>query len=482
MACRVECIKRPNRPDKANPHAPSYRHDNIMSRSTSSSSATRLSYATMTAYGAPAVMLAAFSLTFYVYLPKFYADLVGVDLALIGGVALASRLWDAVTDPTIGHISDRTRSKFGRRRPWMVISTPLLAVAFFALMAPPAAATGDPAVRLTVLSFMFFLFWTTLDVPYESLGAEISFDYDDRNRLFGVREAAVLLGTLIGAGLPYAVQADDIGETAVGFRLLGGIYAVALVAVVLWCVLKVPEEPAFQRPKEEKKEDLKRFPLRRNKPFVILQVAYTVYSLGGALAATVFLFFAEHVLLSSKGPLFLALYLLIGVVFLPMWIIITRRLEKRTAWLTSLATNTLAFSGVIWVGPGDELAFGVFISLTAVGLGGTLAISPSMQADVIDYDEWKTNRRREGKFIGMWALSKKFAMALSAGLALPILDWAGYIPGQALQSDTTVLALRWLYVGGPIICNTIAILLASQYHITRGMHRTLRMEIDARSA
>ncbi len=438
----------------------------------------------MVAYGAPALMLAAYGITFYIYLPKFYADWVGIDLALIGIIALASRLWDAVTDPTIGFLSDRTRSRFGRRRPWMTLATIPLASTYYLLFAPPPATGAIGATRFAFLAFLFFLFWTMVAVPYESLGAEISFDYDERNRLFGVREGSVLVGTLIGGAVPVLFEGASRQETAAGFETLGIVYGTSLIVLMTICVLMIRERrwsggtalatlaPAVTNP----------FPLRRNRPFVILQVAYTVYALGAATAATVFLFFVEHVLHSERGPLFLAIYLGLGAVFLPIWVSLAKRWEKRAAWMLALAINAGAFVAAAFLGEGDETWFALLMCLSAIGLGGTLAIPPSMQADVIDYDEWRSRRRREGRFIGMWALAKKLAMALGAGLALPVLDWSGYVGGNTVQTEATVTALRWLYVGGPVICNIAAMIIAWWYPIDRTLHKRIRDEINQRTS
>ena len=220
--------------------------------------------------------------------------------------------------------------------------------------------------------------------------------------------------------------------------------------------------------------------MHKNQPFVILQVAYTVYALGAALAATMILFYVEHVLESNAGPIFLILYLGTGSIFLPVWVWLAKRWEKRNAWLLALAVNTVAFTGAAFLGPGDAAIFGVLVVLSAMGLGGCTAIPPSMQADVIDYDELLGRTRREGTFIGVWALAKKLAMAAGAGLSLPILDQAGYLVGGAAQPESAILALKWLYVGGPIICNLTAIAIGVGYSIDRVRHQTIRTEIKER--
>ncbi len=442
----------------------------------SNSPPSRLAASTLVAYAAPAVVLAALGLTFYVYLPKFYADTIGIDLTVLGAIVLVSRLWDAVTDPAIGALSDRTRSRWGRRRPWMALAAIPLAGSFYFLLTPPAATGASAITRFTVLAFVFFLCWTMVAVPYESLGAEISFDYDDRNRLFGAREAAVLVGTLAGSALPALFEPAATSAMG-GYGLLGIVYAVAAAVLIGWCVRFVHERrwAEEQRPHGNPWRNLK--PLFENRPFLVLLVAYTVWSLGGAIAATVILFYVQYVLRSNLGPLFLVLYLGLGSLFLPVWVRLAQRWEKKPAWLLALGVNTGAFAGVAFLGEGDALLFGILVSFSAVGLGGALAIPPSMQADVIDYDQWKSAMRREGQYIGMWALAKKLAMAVGAAVAFPLLDLAGYAGGLEVQPPAAVATLRALYVGGPIACNLLAIAVGSLYPITRAVHERIRSGI-----
>jgi GPH family glycoside/pentoside/hexuronide:cation symporter len=447
----------------------------------------RLRPLTVAAYGAPGLVLAALALTFYVFLPKYYADVLGIDLTVLGVVVLLSRVWDAVIDPAIGALSDRTRTRWGRRRPWMVAGSTPLAVCFVLLVVLPRS--GDllaEGLYLGGLSFLFFLFWTMVTVPYEALGAELSFDYDERSRLLGTREAAVLAGTLIAAVIPIVVGvgADLTGDLArerSRYLDIALIYALLVAVLVGGCVLVVPERlwAESQRPKAFLRNLAG---IWRNRPFRILRCAYAVSALGFSVAATVILFYVQYVLGSAAGPLFLAVYLGIGAATVPLWIWLARRLEKRRAWLLALGVNTMAFVPALLLGRGDALIFGVIVALSALGVGGVMAIPPSMQADAIDYDEWTSGTRREGEYIGFWSIVKKLAAALSAGLAFPILDFSGYVPGSEQQVPAALWTLRLLYVGTPSLCNLIAISIAWRYPIDRVTHEKIRDEIDARLA
>lgn len=439
------------------------------------------------AYGAPGLVLAALALTFYVFLPKYYADVVGINLTVLGVVILASRVWDAVIDPAVGALSDRTRSRWGRRRPWMALGAVPLAATFVLLVVLPHIENPWlEGLYLGALTFLFFLFWTMVTVPYEALGAELSFDYDERTRLLGVREGAVLAGTLLAAlipivvGLSFELPTGSAGERH-RFWLVGMIYVVLVTALVGVCVLFVRERlwAESQRPKAFFRNIGTVF---KNRPFRILLTAYATSALGFSVAATMILFYVEHVLGSGAGPLFLAIYLGIGTATVPGWIYLARRLEKRRAWLIALGINTSAFVWALFLGRGDATLFGVIVVLSALGLGGVMALPPSMQADVIDYDEWVTGRRREGEYIGFWSIVKKLAAALSAGLAFPILDLSGYAPGADVQATSAVWTLRLLYVGTPSLCNLLAIAIAWRYPIDRTMHKRIRDDIDGRLA
>ncbi|MGD8868145.1 MAG: glycoside-pentoside-hexuronide (GPH):cation symporter [Gemmatimonadales bacterium] len=442
---------------------------------------------TVAAYGAPGLVLAALALTFYVFLPKYYADVVGINLTVLGVVVLVSRVWDAVIDPAIGALSDRTRSRWGRRRPWMAGGALPLALIFVLLVVIPNMENALlEGLYLGALTFVFFFFWTTVTVPYEALGAELSFDYDERTRLLGVREGAVLAGTLLAAVIPIAIGIGSdfsrhLPSERQRYLLLGGIYAVLTVVLVGVCVLSVPERSwaESQRPRGLSRSIRSIF---GNRPFRTLLAAYAVSALGVSVAATTILFYTEYVLGSSAGPIFLAIYLGIGTATVPGWIYLARRLDKRRAWLLALGLNTGAFVWAMLLGWGDGVWFGVIVVLSALGLGGVMGLPPSMQADVIDYDEWTSGRRREGEYIGFWSIVKKLAAAASAGLAFPILDLSGYAPGVEQQTAGAVWALRLLYVGTPSVCNLIAIAVAWRYPISRGLHEQIRRDIDARMA
>ncbi len=433
------------------------------------------------AYAAPAFSLAVAGIPIYVYMPKFYTDVVGVHMAVLGSIILGIRIFDAVTDPLIGFLSDKTRSRFGRRRPYMAAGAVALALSIYFLFNPPDRPTTFETAWFGLWMFGLFFFWTLVEVPYESLGPEISFDYHERIALFGWRDGALIAGTLAAAASPALVSrllglSTGPADERLKFLTISLFYAPLVVVFCWWCVLSIRERPteAPARPFVAGFRDA-----LRNKPFVILLVSYTVAAFGSNLPATLILYYVEYVLQSSRADLFLFLYFVTGIAFLPGWVLLARRIGKKKAWILSMMVNTGAFAGVLLLGPGDAGIYGGLVALSGLGFGATIAIPSAMQADVIDYDELITGERREGTYVGLWSITKKLAAALGVGLALSLLGTVGYEP-NTVQPEGVVRMLRVLYAGVPCVCNGVALLIALAYPISSRVHEDIRDAVARR--
>jgi glycoside/pentoside/hexuronide:cation symporter, GPH family len=434
------------------------------------------------AYAAPAFALALVGIPIYVYLPKFYTDVVGIDIAAVGYILASVRILDAVTDPPMGYLSDRTVSRFGRRRPYIVVGSVFVALFIFLLFTPPEGSAFFKTAWFGVCIYALFLCWTVVTVPYESLGPEITFDFNERNALFGLRDGLLIAGTLAAAASPALVQAalglanDAEGERA-KFFWIAVIYAPLVIASALWCALAIRERPRRTSSTAGMWRGLRQ--VFRNRPFMILLIAYTISAIGSNLPATLILYYVQYVLQSPHADAFLLLYFATGIVFLPGWVRLARRIGKKRAWLLSIALNSGAFAGVFFLGPGDAWIYGVLVFISGIGLGATLALPSSIQADVIDYDELLTGERREGRYIGLWSISKKLAAAAGVGVGLSILGLAGYVP-NAQQPDQVLLALRVLYAFVPAACNLAALAIACAYPISGGIHQRIIEAIQNR--
>jgi len=433
------------------------------------------------AYATPAFALAVVGIPVYVYIPKFYTDVVGINITILGYLLLSVRIFDAFTDPAIGYISDRTRTPFGRRRPYIAMGSIFVAITMYLLFSPPVASSGFETVWFGVCIYALFLFWTIVTVPFESLGPEITFDYHERTSLFALRDGFLIAGTLVAASSPAIVQwlfglAEDAQGERLKFFWLAIIYAPLVIGSCWWCVSAIQEK--HQTSSSANLWGALRDTLR-NRPFVILLVSYTISAIGNNLPATLILYYVQYVLQSEMADFFLLLYFITGIAFLPGWIWLSRRTGKKIAWLASMAINTGAFTGVFFLGPGDANIYGVLVFLSGIGLGATLAIPSAIQADVIDYDELLTGERREGQYIGLWSISKKLAAALGVGAGLAALGMSGYTPNIE-QTEQVRLTLRTLYALVPSICNMLAFGIALAYPISSRIHEDIRRAIAIR--
>lgn len=437
------------------------------------------------AYAAPAFALAVVGIPLYVYLPKFYTDVVGADIALVGFVLLAIRLFDAVSDPVIGALSDRTQSPLGRRRPWIALGVPPLVIALYLLFAPPALSPDGALLWFGVGLFVVFLAWTAITVPYESLGAELTQDYDERTAILSLRDGALILGTILAAASPAIIQGvlglgDGPDAERAKFRAVALSYAPLVVLACLACVWLVKERHAHRS--STAIPSLRTLGARlKNRPFRILLASYTIAAIGSNLPATLIPYYVDYVIGDPNVEQYLLLYFLTGVVLLPFWVRLAKRVGKKPAWLAAAALNSLTFAGVFFLGPGDSQAYAILVIASGLGFGATLALPSAMQADVIDYEELRSGERKEGEIIGLWAVSKKLAAAFGVFLAFPILGAVGYVP-NATQPEAVVLTLKILYALVPSLFNLLGLWVAWHYPIDKAAHEKILEAVRARRA
>lgn len=442
-----------------------------------------LPWVTRFAYAFPAMALAVVGIPVYVYLPKFYTDTMGISISTAGILLMVVRIFDALTDPVIGNVSDRLSTKFGRRIPFIAFGAVGLSVSILFLFIPPVLSGTNLTLYFGFWLFALFLFWTLVTIPYESLGPELTTNYHERTTLFGLRDGFLIGGTLLAAAFPVLIdQGFDLlnQQPTENMRLsiMAYLYAPLIILLSIICIWKVKEVHA---PPKVRKNDFFQgmTDVIKNRPFVILLTAYAISAFGSNLPATLILYYVEYVLQVEHAEGFLLIYFLTGILFLPFWITISRKIGKKNAWITSMVINTGAFAGVYFLGPGDATAYGILVFVSGIGFGAGLALPSSIQADVIDYDERMSGKRREGMYIGLWSIAKKFSAAFGIGIGLLLLGNAGYRP-NITQSRETVDLLKILYALVPCLCNALSILIISFYPITEKYHSIIRNEIEKR--
>lgn len=426
-------------------------------------------------YALPALPLAVLVLPTYVFLPSVYAQ-AGVPLAVVGLVLLLARLWDGITDPLIGALSDRVDTRFGRRKPWIAAGLPLTMVALWFLLAP---GPGVGAIHLLGWSFALFLGWTMMIVPLTAWGAELSDDYHQRTRVAGFREAATVIGTVLALTLPFAAGVGAAGQEGSALRLLALAVLILLplfTIITLWVVPESPQPPA------------RRVNFRRgakiilaNRAFRKLILAYLINGVANGLPAQLFLFFVQHALMEGgRAGLLLLCYFASGLLAVPLWLGLSAKFGKHVVWRWAMIWNIAWFLPVPLLGPGDFWPFLLICVMTGLSLGADLILPSAMQADVVDMDTARTGRARTGLYFAFWGLATKLATALAA-LGLTIAGLYGFDPvtGGTPAGLTMLVAL---YTGVPVLFKAAAVALLWHWPLTREMQADLRQRIARRRA
>ncbi|MEE8559046.1 MAG: MFS transporter [Myxococcota bacterium] len=448
--------------------------------STPSPTSERVPLSVMLAYGAPSFAGAAMAVPIYVHMPKFYADVVLVPLGYLALAIAFARALDALTDPLMGWVSDRTRTRWGRRKPWMAVGVPLCALAFLGLFSPPASLDPfEAATWFGTFFVLYFLFHTVYEIPHYGLGAEISLDYHERSRLFGVRALFLVPGTFLAVILPSVL--GEMGATPrEQFTAVAVIYGALLIALYAILLARVPERREFVNRESNPLIPGVRRALR-NRPFRLLLTIYVIGSIPGAIPGTLMPFYSTYVLQPENPERFLmyclAAYFGSGFLFLPFWIWIARRFSKLAAWFSCFIIGISGGAALFFLGPGDEpLAVGLLF-YTGIQFGGGFFIGSSMQADVIDYDELHTGRRREAQYGAFWSMVPKFVIIPSAAIPLAILSIMGYVPNQA-QNPQVVMTIRAIFALTPAFFSLLALLVALRYPLSEAVHQAIRRGIE----
>ncbi len=402
------------------------------------------------------------------YFLKFSTDVLLIAPATMGLVLAASRLWDGVTDPLVGALSDRTRARMGRRRPWMLGAAIPVMVFFVAIWSPPASLTGGllTAWMLGAL-LLFYIALTAFDIPHRALGAELSRGYHDRSRVFGARALAENAGTIVAAGgLALLENAAAPRMAGVAIAVAGGFATALLICV---CVIRLRErtvQPAVSGPVFASFAAV-----FRNRHARLLLGVFFFEFLGHQAFVTTIPYAIQYVIgTPGRTFVYLASALVMTLLTVPLWLPIARRIGKTAAWIVSLSMKVVVFGGFFFARPGAEtwlialtLVYGAAASCGAV-------MGPSIKSDVIDLEYARSGERREGVFFAAWNLALKCAVALAMALCGWVLAISGFVP-NAVQSESASLGIRALMGPIPLAFHAVAAALLFRLRVDAAAHR-----------
>lgn len=443
-----------------------------------------LSPARLIAYAAPTMALQTMVVPLLLYLPPAYSSIeIGMAPAIVGLMFTLGRAFEAITDPLIGALSDRTRSRFGPRRPWIMLGTPLAVVAAWFLLTP---APGAPPWYLAVSLMLFYLVWTAVYIPHQSWGGELAGDYHERTRIAGFRETGAFIGYLLASLTPLIYWQFIVGLEAPTFlqtvQSIGVLFAIMLPLAVVWCLAVVPNAARASTEQHVSWRELFAL-LGRNRPFLRLASAY----LFDRLAMGIY-FAAQPLLIAvaldlQKYFLWIALgNTLVAALFAPLWIGIARRLGKHRTYVVANLV-TMSSYALLFVAEPGQLGLVVACNvLMGFGNGGTMITPSAMAADTADYDEMRSGVQQMAGHMALLAFVFKTGMALGVGIGLGLIGMFGFEGQGSVPSETALLGIRLCASWLPILLLVPPILMMWQFPIDARRQNIIRRWLDRRRA
>ncbi|AKI97434.1 MFS transporter [Kosmotoga pacifica] len=410
------------------------------------------------------------------YFLYYLTDVAHVNAAWAGFAILIGKIWDAFSDPLFGSFSDRTTSRLGRRRPFILGATIPYGVTFALLWSVPQWSPGLKILYSTIAFLLYTTASTAYAVPYNSLTPELAKTYDERTSLNAYRMFFSILGGLIAGAVPaFIIQHYDVPAT--GYIVMGLIFGSIVVSSPLVVFLFVREQKRAIRQKNTGAR-LRIFKdILRNKPFILAVSMYFFTWTGINVLSSTIIYFATYVMnRESEIGLLIGVMFLSSIFFLPLWVKISKKLEKRRAYQLGMLELMLCLLFIAFFG--DKLtSFWLYVMVVVTGFGVSAAhVMPfSILPDAIEYDRVISGERREGMYYGLTTFFQKLGTSLMLFVVGLSLNTVGYVPNVP-QKPEVLLTIRLLFGGLPGLMFIIGILLMIPYPIDRAFQKKMLEE------
>jgi GPH family glycoside/pentoside/hexuronide:cation symporter len=433
---------------------------------------------TLLAYSPPVVGLSGPLFLVQFYFLNFATDVLLLAPLSVGLLFASGRVWDAISDPIVGTLSDRTQTRLGRRRPWMLAGIPLLMLSFVMIWRPPELDSSAMYAWMTLALFTFYTAYTMFSVPHAALGAELTTDYHDRSRIFGANSAAFTFGMLLAfGGMQYVMNAEDPREAASRLALA---VAALLPFVLLVPPVRLRERIEYQGRGAASSLGAMKDVLANPHARLLLTVQFCQLAGSGVLgimAPYLMRYVVKRPDLVGVMPGMFVIFTIIGI---PVWIRISRSIGKKNSWIAGLLGSGLSFGMILFVGEGDLILLSVLLSSAGFFVGCGMMVGHSILADVIDWDELRTGERKEGAYSAAWGFAIKSATAIIIVVVSGALQFSDFEPNQE-QSEGTLWMFRMLNGGLPLVMYTLAALLFRRFSLNESEHADVRAQLDRRT-
>lgn len=448
-------------------------------------SSEKISTKTKILYGFGDLGIQALTAALQFWLLFFYTDIAHIDPAIAGTALMVGKLtWDAINDPFFGYLSDKTNTKWGRRRPWMLFGAIPLGLCAWLLFSLPEGLMGAKAFLAVLITFLLLdTCHSAVSISYYALTPELTLDYSERTSLTTVREVFTVLGYIVGAGITKMLA--DIFQnafqitTSQSWSAVGATFGVVTVITVMTTALTVKERkrPEF---KPNSMPPIKAFLMTfKNKPFMQLMSAQLLSSFSFTLLTTLLSYYVIYQIKMEDQLTLIMLILLVCIgIFLFPWRYVSDKINKGPSYALGLFIASLAVIATFFYPNHPTPLIYVTVAVAGLGFSGQWVFPWSMLPDVVEYDQVMTGERHEGIYYGMWSFLGKFTNALGVAVSGWALKLFGYVANQPQQTERALLGIRLFF--GPVAAGVllISLPLLIWYPITKKTHAEMLEEIN----
>jgi glycoside/pentoside/hexuronide:cation symporter, GPH family len=403
------------------------------------------------------------------YIMKYVTDVALLGAALAGTILFAGKIWDAVIDPAIGYFSDRTKSRLGRRRPWMLGGA--VGVLFFMILMytnPHIQSQGVLALWVIVVYCLLVTAYSVINIPYGALTPELTRGYDEQTVLNAYRMSFAVIGTFVAVGGFIVVTTlfanKDRGSIVVATAMGAVISITALITIL---TIKEPKR-AVKEAKEQEGFLATYAAAFKNKPFVLALVAYALHMAGTNVVLPILAYFFQYILGDAAGSEYaLFPFLVMALAFIPIWTLISKRIGKKWAYNLGMGLFALVLIAVfLFAASRGAMFLYVMMGLAGIGYSTNYVMPYAILPDTVELEYAQTGVRREGAFYGLFNLFNQLGVGLALGINGWVLSGFGYV-ANVTQTPLAKLGIRVLL--GPIAALFVVagIVVLSFYPITR---------------
>ncbi|PIE98328.1 MAG: MFS transporter [Treponema sp.] len=410
----------------------------------------------------------------------YLTDTVMLSASLAGIVVMVAKVWDAVTDPIVGYLSDKTYTRWGRRRPYILFgAVPFGFFVWLFFTNPNFTDQNLLFIYMLILLCLVNTAMTVVNIPYSSLTPELTEDYDERSSLNTYRFVLAGFGTIIGAVVVSAIK-NNFADDSLGFSVSGAVMGAIITISSLVTFFSVREKKLRKNvlPKEKQKGFKETYAfVFKNKAFMILLIAFTCHLMIATFLQGIMIYYLKYIHNESDTTMIMSVFLIVIILSVPLSTLISKKIGKRAVYQIGFAEAAILCVIIFFVGHRTSLTVLTYLmGVLGIGIGFMYATPWSMIPDTIEWDVLKTGVRSEGSYYGIWTFMSKFGQAIAIGITGVILDIAGYVP-DTVQSNNVILAIRSIAGIIPAVIAIITIILLFKYPITKEVYNKIISEI-----